>query len=394
MSKYTTELRYICESLSGLTESKGYNNINDVIANSRQRLFDFNYPIFDETYRSVLETKIIKHFYTREIGEETFGLWKLRLDDKLNLIMPYYNKLYESELLKFNPLYDVDLNYSGQNIGVSQENSEDNLTGEYANSNNQDSTREHTIKSDRTTQDMFATNDKRSLKTETESMSNRENIRESKENNTINENEQNININNGNAKEHYSENDNGTNYNLFSDTPQGGLDGIEGVSQLPNQGNNENTTDYYYLTDARKIIDSKNNTHDKNNENFSTDQNDRVGTRTGENNVNENNNEIYSNQENYSSDETNENQHITNNSSEYNETQNRKDYILGNNYGDNKEKRVGTKLNNNTEDYVKHVIGKNGGVSYSKLLNEFRSTFINIDLMIMEELEPLFFGLW
>ena len=31
MSMYTTELRYICESYAGLTESAGYNNIENVI---------------------------------------------------------------------------------------------------------------------------------------------------------------------------------------------------------------------------------------------------------------------------------------------------------------------------------------------------------------------------
>ena len=56
-----------------------------------------------------LEIKILMHFYTREIGEETFGLWQLRLCDRLNVIMPYYNQLYKSELIKFNPMYDVDL---------------------------------------------------------------------------------------------------------------------------------------------------------------------------------------------------------------------------------------------------------------------------------------------
>ena len=70
---------------------------------------NFIAPIFDENYRVPLEIKIIRHFYTREIGEETFGLWQLRLCDRLNVIMPYYNQLYKSELIKFNPMYDVDL---------------------------------------------------------------------------------------------------------------------------------------------------------------------------------------------------------------------------------------------------------------------------------------------
>lgn len=109
MSKYTTEVRFICETNSGLSESKGYNNIEEVIENSRAKIFDFSYPIYDESYRSVLETKILKHFYTREIGAETVGLWKLWLNTRMNEIMPYYNELYKSATLEYNPLYDVDI---------------------------------------------------------------------------------------------------------------------------------------------------------------------------------------------------------------------------------------------------------------------------------------------
>ena len=113
MAKYTTELRTICEHLAGCDESVGYQDVNTVIANSREKIFNFDFPIFDENYRSVLETKIIKHYYTREIGAETFGLWQLWLDTKMNEIMPYYNKLYESELLEFNPFYDADYTKTG-----------------------------------------------------------------------------------------------------------------------------------------------------------------------------------------------------------------------------------------------------------------------------------------
>ena len=34
MAKYTTEVRYICESYAGLTESVGYDSIDDVIEKS------------------------------------------------------------------------------------------------------------------------------------------------------------------------------------------------------------------------------------------------------------------------------------------------------------------------------------------------------------------------
>lgn len=109
MSKYTVELRYICETAAGLEESVGDNDVENVIQQALPNIFNFNFPIFDETYRSVLETKILRHYYTREIAFETVGLWKLKLRTKLNEIMPYFNKVYKSELLDFNPLYDVDL---------------------------------------------------------------------------------------------------------------------------------------------------------------------------------------------------------------------------------------------------------------------------------------------
>lgn len=109
MSKYTTELRFVCESLCGYAESQELSKVEEIIAKSAPLIFDFDYPIFDDDYKIPLEKKIIRHFYLREIGFETVGLWKLKLNDKLNEIMPYFNQLYESELLKFNPLIDVDV---------------------------------------------------------------------------------------------------------------------------------------------------------------------------------------------------------------------------------------------------------------------------------------------
>lgn len=108
MSKYTTQVRFICESLAGYSDSQGYGKVSEIIDNSWEQIFDFDFPIFDANYKSVLCKKILKHYYTREIGLETYGLWKLKLDTKMNEIMPYYNKRYESASLQFNPLWDVD----------------------------------------------------------------------------------------------------------------------------------------------------------------------------------------------------------------------------------------------------------------------------------------------
>ena len=60
--------------------------------------FDFglqNYPIFNESYRNILNNNILNHYYENEIGFETANLFKFYLNQKLNEIMPYYNELYK-----------------------------------------------------------------------------------------------------------------------------------------------------------------------------------------------------------------------------------------------------------------------------------------------------------
>lgn len=108
MAYYTAQVRDICESLAGFEDHQGQRSVNYIIDQARKKIFDFDYPIFDKDYKGVLETKILKNYYTREICEETYGLWKLRLDNKMNLIMPYYNQLYESGLEGLNPFDDTN----------------------------------------------------------------------------------------------------------------------------------------------------------------------------------------------------------------------------------------------------------------------------------------------
>ena len=242
MSKYTTELRFICESKAGLSDSVGFNQIDDVISNSWNKIFD-NFPIFDESYRSVLCSKIIKHYYTREISAETVGLWQLWLNTRMGEIMPYYNKLYESALLEFDPFKDT--NYTRNHGGT--------FTGD-------------TVRNGRSEIDV---------------------------DNSVTSN------GTSNSK------------NLFSDTPQGAITNIENES---------------YLTNATLIKDTDTNT--TNTDGNSTTQNTET---TG----------------------------IT-----------------------------------NTDNWIETIVGKQSTVSYSKLLQEFRDTFLNIDVMIINDLSDLFMNLW
>ena len=63
-----------------------------------------NYPIFDEGHRAILNNKIIRHYYFREICCDSPERFNFYLETKMAEIMPYYNQLYKSELLEYNPL--------------------------------------------------------------------------------------------------------------------------------------------------------------------------------------------------------------------------------------------------------------------------------------------------
>lgn len=303
MSKYTTEVRYICEVAAGLAESADYTGVEDVIKKALPVVFDFSFPIFDESYRSVLETKILKHFYTREIGLETVGLWKLKLNTKLNEIMPYFNQLYSSQLYAFNPFYDVDL------------------------------TRKHRIDG--------------SGKRDTDTTSNTETEHRITVDETGNTTTDNTGSSTGEGTSENTEVRTGTNNQAddfvekYSDTPQGAITDLRADK---------------YLTNATiRNDDRKQNTSD----------NVKNDGKTGSSVSTNDDTEVKESR----NTETNGNNSSTTN---------------GN---------VSATLTN-TEDYLETVQGKNGGASYSKLLMEYRETFLNIDMMVIDQLEDLFMQLW
>lgn len=107
MSKYTTELRFLISTYLNKESPVNISEIREDCRNAASFVLGV-YPLFNEEYRDTLGEKILYHFYTREIGFETAFLFLQKINEKMNLIMPYYNKLYESELLKFNPLEDAN----------------------------------------------------------------------------------------------------------------------------------------------------------------------------------------------------------------------------------------------------------------------------------------------
>lgn len=110
MAKYTTTIKTLID-----------NNFH----------FDLDsYPIFDENYRTVLNQKILNHYYVHEIGFETAELFNFFLSTKMNEIMPLYNILYQEQqkMLKSDLFKNVNIeeDFAGESKNQSNSNSSSN----------------------------------------------------------------------------------------------------------------------------------------------------------------------------------------------------------------------------------------------------------------------------
>lgn len=394
MSKYTTEIRFLCETLAGNTESQGGSKVNQILQVAAPQIFDFDFPIFDPDYKLPLEIKILRHFYTREISEETVALWKLRLEDRMNVIMPYYNQLYHSALLEFNPLYDIELTTSHEGSGSGTETNDNETNGNKGINENENIDETGVNIDDKMRNENKSGNseeDKTYTKTnvaqdydDKERAENKTNNKTSDFNGETTGTEATDNISQGNNLT------NGTKWNLFSDTPQEGIDGIEGV---------QNGVDtHYYLTDATK------DTNQENSSNTNSGEADTVRTANEFNESHETGNENGRITENLSKNGTSieandgsnnrnfdENTENTESNVNTHDISKNRDNEINENYSSNS---ISNKVSTTTNEYLEKISGKTGGRSYSAMLAEYRETFINIDEMILEELNDLFFGLW
>ena len=103
-------IKDIVDDYSITSESK---DIDSKLDTARQYLFDFKYPVNDDATKKRIEIAILKHYYLREIAFETVGIFKIKLNDRLNLIMPRYNALYNKQDLSLSPYINSYLNELG-----------------------------------------------------------------------------------------------------------------------------------------------------------------------------------------------------------------------------------------------------------------------------------------
>lgn len=452
MSKYTTEVRYICEHYANLDESVGYNSTLETIEAARSHIFESDYPIFNEEYRSVLETKILRHFYTREIAAESVGLWKMWLNTRLHEIMPYYNQRYESEFIRFNPLYDTDLATSRDDKFGSQRvdiNSNDIVNGgnDIINTHN-----DKNVTNSGSDVDTLGGADVKSLGgsdistlggRDVDTLSGRDvDTLSGNDVDTLSGNDSVVqtgsitNANSGKDITKYDDRDssdddrttetwknsNTTDWHYASDTPQSTIASIgdnnyatsftkdthiqtnevdgSGDLKSPNNNydkvhdkvehNNHNTTELTHGKSETETFNSKTDT--TNYGKVDTLAYGKVDTmaygRVDTTDYGKTDTQVYGKTDttDYGKTDTQVYGKITD--SAFDEQQ-------ATSYG----KTTHGEENNNrgfhsTDEWLEHIVGKRNNKSYSQMLNEFRTTFLNIDMEVINELNDLFFNLW
>lgn len=224
---------------------------------------------------------------------ETAELFKRYLNTTMCEIMPYYNQLYKSELLEFNPFYNVDKTITADKNNNSVSDFIGNITGKNTQTADSENTQTNNGKQQTTT---AATSTGESIGNST----------------TTNKNK-----------------------NVSSDTPQGFLS-INSIE-------NETYASAAEMGNAESINNTKATSN--NAENCTTDQT--------------------------TADESKAKGTTKSNATTATDTEN---------------KTTSTDF----ENYVSHVIGKSEGETYSEMLMKFRETFLNIDMMIIDELKTCF----
>lgn len=123
MSKYTVELRKVIESRG---EEEVLSWFMDYDLTDYLTQDEINVVMERGTWsKEKLAKKILDHYYMREIGFETVGLFRHQVKVAMQEIMEEKLPLIYSAAIKYDPLVNVDFTeeYTGENAGNSSSNS-------------------------------------------------------------------------------------------------------------------------------------------------------------------------------------------------------------------------------------------------------------------------------
>lgn len=383
MAKYTTEIRSICEHYAGLTESTGFEDVDEIIEKSRNKIFQ-NYPIFNESHRAELEHKILKHYYMREIGFETVGLFKLFLNERMAEIMPYYNKLYESETFEFDPLKNVDVWNTHEQFAEAGGSDMSTLGGEDVSTlggediNRAGGSDTTTAESERNlANDTDFTENVRPIGAEKTTQSETGRVTTTETPTGTETQIQKTHLNHSDVVE-----------DKFSNTPQNGVSGVEAENYL---------TEYRKTTTTPTYPSASSNDTVETDRSFSNRSTTNV-TQYGDSNEAKKTTTLLEYQEGRRTDtnsQTENEQHETNESetttaygktdtTEYGRTDTTE-------YGRTDTTEYGRTDTMNSSD---HRTGKEGSETYQEMLQKYRDVILNIDMLIIKNLADLFLNLW
>ena len=379
---YTIELKTLMEGLTGRTTPCNYEDVAPMIDKAIPLIFD-DFPIYQESHRLPLCRDILSAYLYREICDVPFGKWKWMFNHKLQEIMPYYNQLYATEDLKFNPLENVNYwrTLDSDQVGSDTTNVTDNLTVK----DTLDKTRSGSGDKDSKTTDNETHTDHTlgNEKSQGSQTGNEKSDSNGESSYTQKEDTSGTSSTNGtsDSTSNTSKESSGEELIARSDTP---MSQLEPLTELKYLSSAEHTTksesgttdvvDHTENESSGKTSGNKNGSGSDSSEahstgNFSTNS---TGERGYEDNKNGNSDRHIAGHEDTSFTETGK------------DTRNRTD-----------NRTTGSNKNTTTNrDDKEHIAGKQGTSTYMSMIKEFRENILNIDKMIVEEMGECFFLLY
>lgn len=133
-------------------------------------LFDFEYEFDDSKMKKEIEEHVENYFYFHEIGQETPDRFKHVFKTKFIALIGYYNDLYNTSLLEYNPLINQNLDEKLEQLKKASEE-EENTSNEANEANEKiefDGTTKEEVEGEQTENNTKDTNTDHQENTDTE----------------------------------------------------------------------------------------------------------------------------------------------------------------------------------------------------------------------------------
>lgn len=102
--------------------------VDQIIENGKDKFFDFTFPWYadDKTGLDDFKNLFLRKNYMKQIGQETTAQFKLYLQTRLMEKMPLYKQLYDTTLIKYDPLVNRKITTTTEEIENREQGKESN----------------------------------------------------------------------------------------------------------------------------------------------------------------------------------------------------------------------------------------------------------------------------